>query len=84
MKGEMMIVSLRPSWPTIQRSAYTIHQGDDKLTIKDWRKVREDRRELLGGNIRPRSPQMGDRFICILHNGESGVYLFYAILPSRE
>ena len=49
MKGDMNIVSLWPSWPTIQRSAYTIHQSDVILRIKDWRKVLKDRRELLGG-----------------------------------
>ena len=65
------------------RSAYTIRQRDGVLTIKNWRKILNDRRELLGGNIM-RNPQMGDRFICILHNGDSGVYLFYAILLSIE
>jgi hypothetical protein len=83
MKGDMNIISLRPSWPTCHRSAYTINQRDKVLTIKDWRKVPNDRRELLGGNIK-RNPQMGDMLICILHNRDSGVYLFYAILPSRE
>ena len=83
MKGDMTIISLQPSWPTVHRSAYTISQRDELLTIKDWRKVLKDRRELLGGNMK-RSPQVGDRLISILHNGDSGVYLFYAILPSRE
>jgi hypothetical protein len=83
MKGDMSIISLRPRWPTALRSAYKISRSDEVLTIKDWSKVLRDRSELLGGNMK-RSPQMGDRFISILHNGETGVYLFYAILPSRE
>ena len=83
MKGDMNIISLRPSWPMVHRSAYTISRRDEDLTIKGWRKVLNDHRELLGGNM-VRNPQMGDRWISILHNGDSGVYLFYAILPSRE
>ena len=79
----MKIISLRPSWPTRHFSAYMIRQRDDVLIIKDWRKVLNDRRELLGGNIK-RSPQMGDKFIYILHNGDLSVYMFYAILPSRK
>jgi hypothetical protein len=80
MKGDMDIISLRPSLPTVLRSAYTISRRDEDLTIKGWRKVLNDSRELLGGNMVCR-PQLGDRWISILHNGDSGAILFYAILP---
>ena len=31
-----------------------------------------------------RKPQVGDRFMSILHYGEGPVYLFYGILARRE
>ena len=39
-------------------------------------------RDLLGSNI-VRSARIGDRIISILHNGELGAILFFAILPQR-
>lgn len=80
MEGDMDIISLRPSLPTVHRSPYSISRRDEDLTIKGWRKVMNDRRELLGGNM-VHNPQIGDRWISILHNGNSGAILFYAILP---
>jgi hypothetical protein len=62
------------------RSPYVISQRDKDLRIKGWRKVMNARRELLGGNM-VRSRQIGDRWISILHNGDGGAFLFYAILP---
>lgn len=40
------------------------------------------RKELHGSNIVQRA-KIGDRIISILHNGESGPILFYAIIPKR-
>ena len=40
----------------------------------------DSRKELLGSN-KQRRARIGDRMIAILHNGESGSILFYAILP---
>ena len=79
MKGDMNIISLRPSLPTVHPSAYLISRRDEDL-IKGWRKVMNDRRELLGGNM-VRNPQIGDRWISTLHNGDGGAIPFYAILP---
>jgi hypothetical protein len=79
-KGHMDVVSLRPSLPTGHRCSYKISRTDEDLLIKDWKQVMNDSRELLGSNI-VRSPRIGDRIISILHNGESGAMLFYAILP---
>ena len=80
MKGAMYIISLQSTLPTVHRSAYSISRRDEDLTIKGWRKNINDRRELLGGNVM-RRPKIGERWIAILHNGDSGVSLFYAILP---
>ena len=80
MKGAMYIISLQSTLHTVHRSAYSISRRDEDLTIKGWRKVMNDRRELLGSNM-VRNPQIGAKWISILHNGDSGAILFYAILP---
>ena len=43
----------------------------------------ESRKDVLGSNI-VRKARIEDRIISILHNGESGPILFYAILPKRR
>ena len=43
----------------------------------------DSRKEVLGSNI-VRKARIEDRIISILHNGESGPILFYAILPKRR
>ena len=40
--------------------------------------------QLIGDKMNVRKPQVGDRFMSILHYGEGPVYLFYGILPRRE
>ena len=43
----------------------------------------DSRKEVLGSNI-VRKARIEDKIISILHNGESGPILFYAILPKRR
>ena len=85
-KGRMRIVSLRPRYPTMHFSAFRISDSEECLIVKDWTKfVMEECREVLGGSNQNRSPQLGDRFICMLQYYESGeLHMFYAILPERE
>ena len=40
--------------------------------------------QLIGYNMNVRRPQVGDRWISILHYGDGSVYLFYAILSKRK
>ena len=44
-----------------------------RLQIEAWRQIKKDRK-----------PQVGDRWISLLHHGDIGVILFYVILPRRE
>ena len=84
-KGRMSIVSLRPRYPKVQVSAFRISESDECLIVKDWSKIVNDRREVLGGSKEKRNPRLGDRLICMLQYDESGeLYMFYAILPERE
>ena len=83
MEGHMDIISLRPNLLVAFRSPYSLSRREEDLKIKGWRKVMNARRGLLGGNM-VRSPQIGDRWISILHNGDGGACLFYAVLPSRD
>ena len=85
-KGRMTMVSLRPRYPVLHMSAFIISRSEQVLIVKDWSKIVKDRsREVLGGSNQKRSPQLGDRFICILQYDEAGVlHMFYAILPERE
>ena len=84
-KGRMSMVSLRSRYPTLHMSALRISKSDECLIVKDWSKIVNDRREVLGGSNQKRSPRLGDRFICMLQYDDSGeLYMFYAILPERE
>ena len=84
-KGCMKMVSLWPTHPTLHMSAFRISKSDECLIVKDWSKIVNDRREVLGGSNQKRNPRLGDRFICMLQYDESGeLYMFYAILPERE
>ena len=66
-------------------NAFRISRSDECLIVKDWRKIVNNRREVLGGSNQKRNPQLGDRFICMLQYDEAGVlHMFYAILPDRE
>ena len=84
-KGQMSIVSLRPRYPALHMNTCRISRNDECLIVKDWRKIVNDRREILGGSNEKRSPRLGDRFISMLQYDQSGeLYMFYAILPERE
>jgi hypothetical protein len=66
-------------------SAFRISKSEQVLIVKDWSNIVKDRREVLGSSNQKRSPQLGDRFICMLQYDEAGVlHMFYAILPERE
>ena len=84
-KGTMNIVSLRPRYPTMHFSAFRISNSEEFLIVKDWSKIVNERREVLGGSNQKRNPRLGDRFICMLQLDEGGVlHMFYVILPERE
>ena len=84
-KGTMNIVSLRPRYPTMHFSAFRISNSEECLIVKDWSKIVNYHREVLGGSNQKRNPRLGDRFICMLQYDESAkLYMFYAILPERE
>ena len=40
--------------------------------------------QIIGDKMNVRKPQVGDKFMSILHYGEGPVYLFYGILARRE
>ena len=69
-KGRMTMVSLRPRYHVLHMSAFIISRSEQVLIVKDWSKIVTDRREVLGGSNQKRSPQLGDRFICILQYDE--------------
>jgi hypothetical protein len=72
-EGEMTIISVRWPRPVAFKCAYSTSRTDEGLKIKGWRKIMNEH-----------MPQIGDRWISILHIGAGGVYLFYSILPKRE
>ena len=78
-KGRMSIVSLRP-YPTLHMSAFRISESDECLIVKDWSKIVNDPREVLGGSNQKRNPRLGDRFICMLQLDEGGeLHMFYVV-----
>ena len=84
-KGHMTMVSLRPRHHTLHMSAFRVSTTEKCLIVKDWSKIVNDRREVLGGSNQKRSQRLRDRFICMLQLDEGGeLHMFYVILPERE
>ena len=83
-EGDMHMVSLQPTPSKAYHIAYSISSNDGGLKIKDWSKVMNAHTQLIGNKMNVRKPQVGDRFMSILHYGEGPVYLFYGILARRE
>ena len=79
-KGSVNVLNIQPGRPTNLNCPYRISKRSGDMTIKEWKKCMDSRKELLASKRR-RSARIGDRMISILHNGESGSILFYAILP---
>ena len=78
--GSLRVLNIQPGRPTNLNCPYEISKRSGDMKIKGWKKCMDSRKELLGSK-RKRSARIGDRMISILHNGESGSILFYAILP---
>ena len=83
-EGDMHMVSLRPTPSEAYHTAYSISSNDGRLKINEWSKIMNAHTQLIGYNMNMRKPQVGDRFIFILHYGDGLVYLFYDILARRE
>ena len=78
--GSLHVLNIRPGRPMNLKCPYRVSKRNGDITIKEWKKCMDSRKELLGSN-KQRKARTGDRMIAILHNGESGSILFYAILP---
>ena len=78
--GRLDVLNIQPGHPTNLNCPYKISKTSGDMQIKGWKKCMDSRKEVLGRNIK-RKERIGDRIISILHNGESGSILFYAILP---
>ena len=78
--GRLDALNIQPGHPTNLNCPYRISKRSGDMKIKEWKKCMDSRKEVLGSK-RKRSAKIGDKMISILHNGESGSILFYAILP---
>ena len=78
--GRLDVLNIQPGHPTNLSCPYRISKRSGDMQIKGWKKCMDSRKEVIGSK-RKRSARIGDRMISILHNGESGSILFYAILP---
>ena len=78
--GRLDVLNIQSARPTNLTCPYRISKIDEHMIIKEWKNCMDSRKEVLGSNI-VRKARIGDRIISILHNGESGAILFYAILP---
>ena len=78
--GRLDVLNIQPGHPTNLNCPYRISRRSGDMLIREWKKCMDIRREVLGSNIQ-RKARIGDRLISILHNGESGAILFFAILP---
>ena len=78
--GRLVVLNIQPGQRMDHTCAYRISKTGEHMFIKEWKKCMDIRKEVLGSNIQ-RKERIGDRLISILHNGESGSILFYAILP---
>ena len=80
--GRLNVLNILPGHPTNHTCPYRISKTSEDMKIKEWKKCMDSCKEVLGSNI-VRKARIGDKIIFILHNGESGAILFYAILPKR-
>ena len=71
VEGNMTIK--RPMRPEFYFAYSTERKPPRRLQIEAWEQIKKDRK-----------PQVGDRWISLLHHGDIGVILFYVILPRRE
>ena len=78
--GRLAVMNLQPGQSKELTCAYRISKTGEHMLIKEWKKCLDIHKEVLGSNIK-RKARIGDRIISILHNGESGAILFFAILP---
>ena len=78
--GRLAVLNIQPGQSKELTYAYRISKTREHMFIKEWKKCMDIRKEVLGSNIQ-RKARIGDRLISILHNGESGAILFFAILP---
>ena len=79
-KGRLNVLNIQTGRATNLTCPYRISKTGEHMLIKEWKKCLDIRKEVLGSNIK-RKARIGDRIISILHNGESGAILFYAIVP---
>ena len=80
LKGSVNVLNIQPDHSMNLNCSYEISKRSGDMLIREWKKCMDSRKEVLGSK-RKRSARIGDRMISILHNGESGSILFYAILP---
>ena len=78
--GRLEVLNIQPGHPTDLTCAYRISKTGEHMLIKEWTKFLDIHKQVLGSNIKRKS-RIGDRMFSILHNGESGAILVYAILP---
>ena len=78
--GRLDVLNIQPGHPTNHTCPYRISKTSEDMIIQEWKKCMVSRREVLGSKI-VRKAKIGDRIISILHNGASGTFFFYAILP---
>ena len=78
--GRLAVLNIQPGQSKDLTYAYRISKTGEHMIIKEWKKCLDIRKEVLGSNIK-RKARIGDSITSILHNGESGAFLFFAILP---
>ena len=76
--GRLAVLNIQPGQSKELTYAYQSSNTGELMLIKEWKKCLDIHKEVLGSNIK-RKARIGDRIISILHNGESGAILFYAI-----
>ena len=80
LNGHLTVLNIPSGKSTELTYAYRISKTREHMIINGWKKCMDIHKEVLGSNIKQKV-RIGDRIISILHNGESGAILFFAILP---
>ena len=80
LNGRLSVLNILPGKSRELTCPYRVSKRSGDITIKEWKKCMDSRKELLGSK-KQRRAIIGDGMIAILHNEESGSILFYAILP---
>ena len=73
--GSLHVLNIQPGHPTNLNNPYRVFKRSGDITIKEWKKCMDSRKELLGSN-KQRRARIGDRMMPFFIMESQGLYCF--------